>query len=366
MSNPYYSPSGSPSTGAQALSSTMRSEFALIQAGFDLLPTLSGNGSKIVAVNSGGTALTVVASTGSGSVVRATSPTLVTPNIGAASGSTLSLSGQLTSTVADGTAPFVVTSTTEVANLKAESAGNADTVTTNADLTGPITSSGNTTSVADQTGTGTTFVMQDSPSLTTPTLGVATATSINKVTITAPASSATLTIADGKTLTVSKTLTFDGTDSKTHTFPSTDSTVARTDAGQTFTGTQVFGTIDVNGGAIDGATIGASSAAAGTFTRVAESLNSYSPSSGASQAIDWANGGSKLTNSGTNTISFSNVPSGTSGHILYCSNLNNTTFPAAVDWGVAGKPSISGGALVSLVTLDGGTTVYACLMWQAS
>jgi hypothetical protein len=37
--------------------------------------------------------------------------------------------------------------------------------------------------------------------LTTPALGVATATSINKVALTAPASSATLTIADGKTLT---------------------------------------------------------------------------------------------------------------------------------------------------------------------
>lgn len=40
-----------------------------------------------------------------------------------------------------------------------------------------------------------------SPTLTTPALGVATATSVNKVALTAPASSATLTIADGKTLT---------------------------------------------------------------------------------------------------------------------------------------------------------------------
>lgn len=46
-----------------------------------------------------------------------------------------------------------------------------------------------------------------SPSFTTPTLGVATATSINKVTVTAPATSSTLTIADGKTLTVTETTT---------------------------------------------------------------------------------------------------------------------------------------------------------------
>jgi len=61
--------------------------------------------------------------------------------------------------------------------------GNAATVTTNANLTGPITSSGNTTSVASQTGTGSTFVMNTSPTLVTPVLGVATATSINSTTI---------------------------------------------------------------------------------------------------------------------------------------------------------------------------------------
>jgi len=38
--------------------------------------------------------------------------------------------------------------------------------TTNANLTGPITSVGNATSVASQTGTGSTFVMSVSPTLT--------------------------------------------------------------------------------------------------------------------------------------------------------------------------------------------------------
>jgi len=57
----------------------------------------------------------------------------------------------------------------EVTNAIAGSiTGNAATVSTNANLTGPITSSGNTTSIAAQTGTGTTFVMQASPTLTTP------------------------------------------------------------------------------------------------------------------------------------------------------------------------------------------------------
>ena len=61
-------------------------------------------------------------------------------------------------------------------------------------------------------------VRASSPSLTTPTIGVATATTINKVTITAPATASTLTIADGKTLTASNTLTFTGTDGSSAAF----------------------------------------------------------------------------------------------------------------------------------------------------
>ena len=77
-----------------------------------------------------------------------------------------------------------------------------------------VTSSELAGKVSDETGSGS-LVFATSPTLVTPTLGVATATSINKVTITAPATSATLTIANGKTLTVNNTLTFSGTDSST-------------------------------------------------------------------------------------------------------------------------------------------------------
>ena len=86
---------------------------------------------------------------------RVNSPTFITPALG---------------TPASGVAT----------NLTGTAAGlTAGTVTTNANLTGPITSVGNATSVAAQTGTGSTFVMQTSPTLTTPALGVASATSIN-------------------------------------------------------------------------------------------------------------------------------------------------------------------------------------------
>jgi len=65
-------------------------------------------------------------------------------------------------------------------NLTGTAAGlTAGTVTTNANLTGPITSSGNATAIASQTGTGTKFVVDTSPTLVTPVLGVATATSLD-------------------------------------------------------------------------------------------------------------------------------------------------------------------------------------------
>jgi hypothetical protein len=96
------------------------------------------------------------------------------------------------------------------------------------------------------TGTGNN-VLATSPTLTTPDVGAATATSINKVAITAPATSATLTIANGKTLTANNSLTLAGTDSTTMTFPSTSASIARTDAAQTFTGDQtIAGNVTLN------------------------------------------------------------------------------------------------------------------------
>lgn len=89
------------------------------------------------------------------------------------------------------------------------------------------------------TGTGA-FVFDGTPTLITPVLGVATATSINKVAITAPATSATLTIANGKTLAASASLTLAGTDGVTATFFAANDTVAGLGTTQTFTRAQTF------------------------------------------------------------------------------------------------------------------------------
>lgn len=86
--------------------------------------------------------------TGTGSMVKSNGPVLINPNLGTPSAVVL--------TNATGTASSLT----------------AGHVTTNANLTGPITSVGNATSVAAQTGTGSIFVMNTSPTLVTPALGV--------------------------------------------------------------------------------------------------------------------------------------------------------------------------------------------------
>lgn len=100
-------------------------------------------------------AATGTTGTTSTKLVFSTSPALVTPDLGT---------------------PTVLVGTNITGTAEGLTAG---TVTTNANLTGPITSVGNATSIASQTGTGTKFVVDNTPTLITPILGVATATSLN-------------------------------------------------------------------------------------------------------------------------------------------------------------------------------------------
>jgi len=111
------------------------------------------------------------------------------------------------SDIVTGTAPFTIASTTVVANLNAEMVGGTALTGLQTKLTN---SAGLLAALSDETGTGL-AVFNTTPTLVTPVLGVATATSINKVTITAPAASATLTIANTKTLTVTGDATISAT-----------------------------------------------------------------------------------------------------------------------------------------------------------
>jgi hypothetical protein len=87
-------------------------------------------------------------------------------------------------------------------------------------ITGHPTIEGVTSTGA--TGSGA-FVFATSPTLVTPTVGVATGTSWNGLTITT--TTGTFTLTNGKTLSVSNTLTFAGTDSTTMTFPSASASI---------------------------------------------------------------------------------------------------------------------------------------------
>jgi hypothetical protein len=109
--------------------------------------------------------------------------------------------------------------------------------------------------ISDETGSGA-LVFATSPTLVTPTLGVATATTLNKVTITAPASAATLTIPDGVTL----------------TGPAASGTAMTLGNTETITGAKTFGSAGAVGrlkvaGTTSGSTIlDATAVASGTLT----------------------------------------------------------------------------------------------------
>jgi len=134
------------------------------------------------------------------------------------SGTSQTINDGNTLTISGGTGLTAVASATDTITINLDNTAvtpNSYAIATiTVDQQGRITAA----SAASTTGSGN-VVLATSPSLTTPTLGVASATSINKVAFTAPASSATLTIADGKTLTVNNTVTLSGTDSTTLTLP---------------------------------------------------------------------------------------------------------------------------------------------------
>lgn len=174
---------------------------------------------------------------GSGYLTSVIAPNGVTPGTGNNGKAFLSVAA------AD---PFVVGTT----NLTFSQIGGTYTNGNGISLSGSTFSIDTTVTVDKTTVQTLTNKTLTSPVLTTPTLGVASATTINKVTITAPATGATLTIVDGKTLTVSNSLTLAGTDTTTMTFPATSDTIAGLGTAQIFTGLNTFKQINFTNNAI--------------------------------------------------------------------------------------------------------------------
>ena len=133
----------------------------------------------------GGGNVVLLASNGGDVTGPASSTNLAIPTFSGTGGKTLLNNSGVTITAGVITAtgfsgPLTGNVTGNVSGSSGSCTGNASTVTTNANLTGPITSVGNATSIASQTGTGTKFVVDTSPTLVTPTatttIGVGAAT----------------------------------------------------------------------------------------------------------------------------------------------------------------------------------------------
>jgi hypothetical protein len=234
-----------------------------------------------------------------------TSPTLTTPALGTpASGVMTNVTGLPISTGVSGLGTGVATflATPSSANLAS--------------------------ALTDESGSST-VAFTTSPTFVTPTIGAATATSVNKVAITAPATGSTLTVADGKTLTASNTLTLTGTDASSVAF-GTGGTVAYTanklSAFAATTSSELLGVISDETGsgslvfatsptlttpALSGATVGTSVSltAAGTTQGTALSLTSdlnviTTAAAGSGTVLPAATTGRRINviNKGANTI----------------------------------------------------------------
>lgn len=166
-------------------------------------------------------------------------------------------------------------------------------------------------------GTSATIARTDAGQTFTGTnaFGILTATTVNGLTITT--STGTLTIAAGKTHSVNNSIALSGTDSTTMTFPGTSATIARTDAGQTFTGTQTVGGLLATSPATG---VGYATGAGGAVNQVASRTAGVTLNTATGAITIVSTGGS--TTPSTFTVSNSSVAATDVIHVVQKSGTN--------------------------------------------
>ena len=210
-----------------------------------------------------------------------------------------------------------------------------------------------------------------SPSFTTPTLGVASATTINKVTLTAPATGSTLTLADGKTLTVNNTLALSGTDSTVMTFPGSSTTVAGLGTTETFTAPQTISStsatafgVGANGTTNPGLNVDASASSAATGLNIA----SKAAASGLALSVLSSGAAENLTidakGTGTTTIAGTSTGAVTVGNVTITrpASTSTLTLPSGqtITFSGAFNPTFTAGGSYTY-TFPGASTTLATI-----
>jgi hypothetical protein len=179
---------------------------------------MSYNGSGTFQINTSGQPVVT------GTVISSSAFNALTADLATGLSTAITKDGQTATTVripfSQGINSSLVTDTTSGSTGSIYTAGGIGI--TKGLFVGTTLNYGGVTLSASVTGTGK-MVLDNTPTLITPVLGVATATSVNKVSFTTPATAATLTIADGATLATSGaySLTLTATAATNVTFPTT-------------------------------------------------------------------------------------------------------------------------------------------------